>query len=312
MTKLELPKNLKLDLKKYRDLRYGENPHQQSAFYTLDENPGFEQLWGIELSHNNLGDANHAWRLVSDFEEPTVAIIKHGNPSGITSRDKVEEAFKLSYEADSVSAFGGIIATNRPPTLEMIEAMHGIFFELLVAPDFSPEVLERLKVRSQKMRVIKAQKPPQLLEFTRVFNGYLVQTPDAISESKSKWKVESGGEPTDELWADMEFAWKVVKHVKSNAIVIAKDKIMVGMGTGQPNRVNSVKLALDQAKERSKGAVLASDAFFPFEDNVLTAADAGVKVILQPGGSVNDEAVVAAAKKRNMTMVFTGVRHFKH
>ena len=162
------------------------------------------------------------------------------------------------------------------------------------------------------MRVVKAKKPTRRLELTRVFDGYLVQTPDDISESVGKWNVVCGDKPQKEVDDDMEFAWRVVKHVKSNAIVIVKDKIMVGMGTGQPNRVNSVRLALEQAKKRSKGAVLASDAFFPFSDNVVTAAEAGVKVILQPGGSVNDEEVINAAKKHRMTMVFTGVRHFKH
>src|SRR3989338_4186062 len=197
MNRLYLPKELILKLKKFRDMRYGENPHQKSAFYLEDvKNPGYRQLAGIDLSHNNLGDANHAWRLVSEFEEPTVAIIKHGNPSGIASRTDLASAYSLAYEADSVSAFGGIIAVNKPPTLEMIEAMSGIFFELLVAPSFSKEVLERLKKRSLKMRVIKAQKPPQLLEFTRVFNGYLIQTPDAIDEHSCKWEVKSGDKPT--------------------------------------------------------------------------------------------------------------------
>lgn len=293
-------------------MRYGENPHQKSAFYLTDSNPGFRQLLGIELSHNNLGDANQAWRLVSEFDEATVAIIKHGNPSGIATRTSLAEAFALAYAADSVSAFGGIIAVNREPTVEMIEAMHGIFFELLVAPNFSKNTLERLAKRSSKMRVIKAQKPPAQLEFTRVFGGYLVQTPDNIAESKSKWKVVSGKKPNKSAFSDMEFAWKVVKHVRSNAIVIVKDKIMVGMGTGQPNRVNSVKLALAQAKNRAKGTVLASDAFFPFADNVQLAAKAGVEIILQPGGSIHDEDVIAAAKASKITMVFTGVRHFKH
>lgn len=313
MPKLDLPKQLNIKLTKYTDLRYGENPHQKSAFYLEDpKNPGFELLWGITLSHNNLGDANHAWRLVSDFAEPTVAIIKHGNPSGITSSEDVAKAFKMAFNADSVSAFGGIIAVNRPPTIKMIEEMRGIFFELLVAPDFSSEVLERLKKRSSKMRVIKAAKPPRLLEFTRVFNGYLVQTPDEIQESKSKWKVVSGKVASEQVWRDLEFTWTVVKHVKSNAIVIAKNTSMLGMGTGQPNRVNSVKLAMGQAKEKAKGAVLASDAFFPFPDNVELAAKAGIAVIIQPGGSINDDAVIAAAKKHGVTMVFTGVRHFKH
>ncbi len=313
MNKLKLDKNLTLKLSKFSDLRYGENPHQQSAYYVSDlKDPGYELLWGIELSHNNLGDANHAWRLVCDFAEPTVAIIKHGNPSGITSSRDLVEAFRRAYQADNVSAFGGIIAVNREPTLEMIEAMRGIFFELIVAPDYSVEVLERLKRRSSKMRVVKAQKPPRQLEFTRVFNGYLVQTPDDISESKQKWKVKSGRRPPAKVFRDMEFAWKVVKHVRSNAIVIAKDKSMLGMGTGQPNRVNSVKLALAQAKDRVKGAVLASDAFFPFPDNVELAAKAGISYIMQPGGSINDKAVIDAAKKYKVTMMFTGVRHFKH
>lgn len=313
MPKLTLPKELKIVLHKYADLRYGENPHQKSAFYLTDpKNPGYELLSGIPLSHNNLGDANHAWRLVCDFVKPTVAIIKHGNPSGIASRNNLSHAFGHAYNADKVSAFGGIIAVNQPPTLEMIEKMKGIFFELLVAPDYSPEVLQRLKKRSAKMRVVKAQRPPGLLEFTRVFNGYLIQTPDNVKESRKDWKVVSGKVASAQTWADLEFTWTVVKHVKSNAIVIAKNESLLGMGTGQPNRVNSVKLAMNQAKERTVGAVLASDAFFPFPDNVDLAAKAGISVIIQPGGSIHDEDVIAAAKKHKMTMVFTGVRHFKH
>lgn len=313
MPKLDLPKGLNVKLHKYTDLRYGENPHQKSAFYLEDvKNPGYELLSGIPLSHNNLGDANHAWRLVCDFEKPTVAIIKHGNPSGIASRNNLAHAFSHAYGADTVSAFGGIIAVNEPPSVAMVEKMKGIFFELLVAPDYSREVLERLKKRSQKMRVIKAQKPPGLLEFTRVFNGYLIQTPDDIKEKRNSWRVVCGRVASEQTWTDLEFCWKVVKHVKSNAIVIAKDECLLGMGTGQPNRVNSVKLALSQAKGKTKGAVLASDAFFPFRDNIELAAKHGISVIIQPGGSIHDEDVIAAAKKHKMTMVFTGVRHFKH
>ena len=322
MQKLDLPKNLNLKLKKYKDLRYGENPHQKSAYYLQDEEPGYRQLAGIALSHNNLGDANHAWRLVLEFWEPTVAIIKHGNPSGITSRDDLREAYQLAYEADSVSAFGGIIAVNRPPTLAMVLAMRGVFYELIVAPDFDKKIIEALVKKSKKLRVVKADKPPRQLEFTRVFNGYLVQTPDDIVEFESqpkagpplagKWKMMTGSRPTQKQFDDLEFAWKVVKHVRSNAIVVVRDKIMIGMGTGQPNRVNSVKLALTQAKDRARGAVLASDAFFPFADNVELAAKAGISVIIQPGGSIHDKDVIAAAKKHKMTMVFTGVRHFKH
>src|SRR3989344_4913672 len=175
---MDLPSNLNINLKKVKDMRYGENPHQTSAFYVEDGKTGFEQLWGIELSHNNIGDANHAWKLVCEFKNPTVAVIKHANPSGITSRDNLTEAFNMAYAADSISAFGGIVAINREPTLDMIEAMRGKFFELMVAPKYSPKILERLKKRSAKMRVVKADKPAKLMEFTRAFGGYLVQTSD--------------------------------------------------------------------------------------------------------------------------------------
>jgi len=320
-----LPDDLNIKLRKDRNLRYGENPHQRSAFYIGDGRPGFEQLWGIELSHNNIGDANHAWKLVLEFERPTVAIIKHANPSGIASRKNLTEAFNMAFAADPVSAFGGIVAINCEPTLLMIEAMRGKFFELMVAPKFSERILERLKKRSTKMRVVRADKPAKLLEFTRAFGGYLVQTADEVKESKSKWKVVSGKNPSSKTWDDLEFVWKVVKHVKSNAIVIAKGENMLGMGTGQPNRVNSTMLALHQAqsrkpedgnwsitKDKTTGAVMASDAFFPFPDNVELAARAGISAIISPGGSINDEAVIAASKKHGITMVFTGVRHFKH
>ncbi len=309
---MDLPKELNLKLKKFRDLRYGENPHQKSAFYLTDSDPGYVQLAGIDLSHNNLGDANHAWRLVCEFREPTVAIIKHGNPSGIAARADLAAAYMLAFEADSVSAFGGIIAVNRPPTLEMVRVMEGLFFELIVAPDFSMEVVEELTKRRKKLRVVKAEKPPKQLEFTRVFNGYLVQTPDVIVEDPKNWKVVCGEKPDKKRIEDMEFAWKVVKHVRSNAIVIVNDKVMVGMGTGQPNRVNSVKLAINQARGKAENAVLASDAFFPFPDNIDLAAEAGVSLIMQPGGSIRDDEVITQAKKHKLTMVFTGVRHFKH
>ena len=323
---MDLLKDLKVNLKKHKDMRYGENPHQKSAFYVDSGKPGFSQLWGIELSHNNIGDANQAWKLVLEFNKPTVAIIKHANPSGITSREDLTEAFNLAYAADSVSAFGGIVAVNCEPTLDMIEAMKGKFFELMVAPKFSAPILERLKKRSAKMRVVRADKPAKLLEFTRAFGGYLVQTADNIDESPKTWKVVSGKNPNARTTADLEFAWKVVKHVKSNAIVLAKEENMLGMGTGQPNRVNSTMLAMHQAQGRlpedknwsvlkhknTVGAVMASDAFFPFPDNVKLAAAAGISAIISPGGSINDDKVIEEAKKNGITMVFTGVRHFKH
>ncbi|KKT80780.1 MAG: Bifunctional purine biosynthesis protein PurH [Candidatus Azambacteria bacterium GW2011_GWA1_44_9] len=217
---MDLPKDLNLNLKKYRDMRYGENPHQKSAFYLAGKSPGYEQLWGIELSHNNIGDANQAWSLVLEFEKPTVAIIKHANPSGITSRSSLTEAFRMACGADSTSAFGGIVAVNRLPTVEMIEAMRGIFFELIIAPYYTDEVIERLKKRSAKMRVIRASKLPKQLEFTRAFSGYLVQTGDDVDESPKRWKVVTGKKLSKKVTCDCEFAWKVVKHVKSNAVVV--------------------------------------------------------------------------------------------
>ena len=310
---MDLPKDLNLTLKKYKVLRYGENPHQQAAFCVDgSKSPGFEKLWGIDLSYNNLDDAYGAWKLVSDFNTPTVAIIKHGNPSGIASRENPLEAFNLAFEADQVSAYGGIVATNVSPTIETIEAMSGKFFELMIAPGYSKEVLTRLEKRSAKMRVIRADLPKDDFEIKRIFKGFLVQTPDTVQGSKSKWKVVSGSRPSAKVYEDLEMAWKVVKHVKSNAIVVVSDLVMVGMGTGQPNRVNSVKLALGQAGKRARGAVLASDAFFPFEDSVDLAAASGISTIIQPGGSINDERVIADAKKHGIVMIFTGVRHFKH
>ncbi len=323
---MNFKKDLSLNLKKIKDLRYGENPHQSSAFFTEGGKAGFEQLWGIELSHNNIADAHQAWKLVGEFSVPTLAIIKHANPCGLASRKNLVEAFELAFSADSVSAFGGIVALNVPPTLELIDAMRGKFFELMIAPNYSDEVLERLKKRSAKMRVVKAEKLKSKLEPARAFGGYLVQTADDIAENSKKWKVVSGKKPGEKVLADLEFAWKVCKHVKSNAVVIAKDGVMLGMGTGQPNRVNSTMLALRQAQgglpdeqgwkikkdKKTIGAVLASDAFFPFADNVKLAVMGGIGAIVQPGGSIRDEEVIAEAKNLGVTMVFTGLRHFRH
>lgn len=309
---MKLPKSLNLKLRKFQDLRYGENPHQKSGFYVDGKSVGFKQLWGLTLSYNNLEDAYGAWRLVSDFKEPTVAIIKHGNPSGIATRKNLVEAYELAYDADQVSAFGGIVALNRGPTLEMIEEMRGKFYELIIAPDYSKKVFERLKKRSNKMRVIRAKKPNSEMEVKRIFEGFLVQSPDDVKESPYRWKVVSGKKPGKKILDDCVFANKIVKHVKSNAIVIANNLALCGVGIGQPNRVNSVNLATKQAGKKTKGAIMASDAFFPFDDNVKLAAKKGISVILQPGGSIRDEEVIATAKKLGISMIFTGVRHFRH
>jgi len=309
---MKLPKKINITLNKLQDLRYGENPHQKGGFYLDGKSADFEKLLGIDLSYNNLEDAYLAWSLVSDFKESTVAIIKHGNPSGIAARTNLARAFKLAYEADSVSAYGGIVALNREPTLDLIEAMKGMFFELMIAPEYSTQVIERLKVRSKKMRVIRAKKPKGVFEIKHVFGGYLVQSSDDNSESVSKWKVVSGRKPLANTIQDCQFAWKIVKHVKSNAIVIAHDLVMLGVGIGQPNRVNSVILATKQAGVKTKGAILASDAFFPFDDNIKLAHKYGISVIIQPGGSIRDKEVIKTAKKLGMTMIFTNIRHFKH
>ena len=314
----ELPDRLTISLDKVAGLRYGENPHQSGALYApagagLSGIAGARQLHGRELSYNNLMDADAAWRTVSDFAEPTVAVVKHNNPCGLASRDSVAEAYQLAYEGDTVSAFGGIVAVNRRLDAAMAQAMDPIFYEVVIAPGYDDDALAILQ-RKRNLRILTVGDAPAsaALDLRPIAGGMLVQGADDIAEDPSEWKTVTEREPSAEERQDLAFAWKAAKHIKSNAIVFARDRALVGMGAGQPNRVVSVHLSQRIAGDKATGAVLASDAFFPFPDNIELAAEAGITAIAQPGGSVRDEEVIAAADQAGLAMVFTGVRHFRH
>ena len=313
------PQELTLGLEKLYELRYGENPHQQGALYALATErgglAGAQQLHGRELSFNNLVDASAAWAAVSDFAEPAVAVIKHTNPCGLAVHADMAEAYRRAYQGDTVSAYGGIVAFNRPVTEEAAKAIAPVFYEVVVAPEFHPQALETFK-KKRNLRVLAVPAQEGLagksLEVRQIGGGVLVQTTDDLKEDPSEWKTVTQRQPTPGQMEDMAFAWRVAKHVKSNAIVLAKDRMLLGMGAGQPNRVTSVRLAAQAAGEGAADSVLASDAMFPFADNVEEAARAGVSAIVQPGGSIRDQEVIEAADRLGLAMVFTGVRHFRH
>ena len=315
----ELPDGLNLAFHKVSTLRYGENPHQEGALYLPALGSGgvarAEQLHGRELSYNNLMDADAAWAAASDFDEPTVAVIKHTNPCGLASGDDQADAYRRAYEGDPVSAFGGIVAFNRPVTADAAQAMKGIFYEVAIAPDYEDEALEVLRKR-KNLRILKVApldaEGVNALGFRPISGGLLAHTQDTIAEDPSLWKPVTERKPTAEEMESMVFAWKAAKHVKSNAITLAKGKTLLGMGAGQPNRVNSVRLALQAAGDKALGSTLASDAMFPFPDGIEVAAEGGVTAVAQPGGSIRDEEVIAVTNKLNIAMVFTGVRHFRH
>ena len=314
----QLPDKLTISLGKVSGLRYGENPHQSGALYApaggaLGGIAGATQLHGRELSYNNLMDADAAWRTVSDFAEPTVAVVKHNNPCGLASRASIAEAYELAYEGDTVSAFGGIVAINRTVDATTAQAMDPIFYEVVIAPGYDDDALAILqKKRNLRILTIGGTPAGTALDLRPISGGMLVQGADGIAEDPDEWKTVTERQPSADEKQDLAFAWKAAKHIKSNAIVFAKGRALVGMGAGQPNRVVSVHLSQRIAGDRAKGAVLASDAFFPFPDNIELAAEAGITAIAQPGGSVRDEEVIAAADKAGLAMVFTGVRHFRH
>ncbi|MDA1218167.1 MAG: bifunctional phosphoribosylaminoimidazolecarboxamide formyltransferase/IMP cyclohydrolase [Chloroflexi bacterium] len=314
----DLPDNLAIGLTKVAGLRYGENPHQRGALYTLSGKSSggiasAQQLHGRELSFNNLMDADAAWRTVSDYADPTVAVIKHANPCGLATDDDLTKAYQRAYEGDSISAFGGIVGYNRTVTAAAAEAMGPVFYEVVVAPGYEPAALEILeKKRNLRILSVEQESGATAYDVRPLTGGILVQTPDVIDEDPAAWQVVTQRAPTEAELEDLAFAWTAAKHIKSNAIVFAKNRALVGMGAGQPNRVVSVHLSQRTAGEKAKGSVLASDAFFPFPDNIELAAEAGVTAIVQPGGSIRDEEVIAAADKHNLAMVFTGVRHFRH
>lgn len=314
------PANFILNGEKVQDLRYGENPHQGAAFYRLPSPPpgslaGARQLQGKELSYNNLMDLDAAWNLACDFKEPVVAIIKHTNPCGVARAATPAAAYRLAYAADPVSAFGGIVACNRPVDGEMAGAMAEIFLEAVIAPFFTPEALAILKSKPNLRLLAAGEKAgyrTQEYQVRPVSGGFLVQEPDYHILDPEHLKVVTTRKPEAGEMEDLRFAWQVVKHVKSNAIVVAKDSVTLGVGAGQMNRVGAARIALEQAGARAKGAVLASDAFFPFSDTVEQAAAAGIAAIIQPGGSIRDEESIKAADAAGIAMVFTGVRHFRH
>ncbi|MFQ6027237.1 MAG: bifunctional phosphoribosylaminoimidazolecarboxamide formyltransferase/IMP cyclohydrolase, partial [Dehalococcoidia bacterium] len=316
-----LPDRLNFSLNKVTGLRYGENPHQQGGLYVsaTGATGGIarsEQLHGRDLSYNNLMDADAAWRAVSDYAEPTAVVVKHANPCGLASHEDLSEAYQRAYEGDTVSAFGGIVGYNRRVTAAAAQAMNPVFYEVVVAPGYEPGALEILqKKRNLRILAVTPALPGSsetTYDLRPITGGVLVQTPDDIVEDSAGWKTVTNRVPTTAELADLAFAWKAVKHIKSNAIVFAKDRTLMGMGAGQPNRVVSVHLSQRIGGNKSQGSVLASDAFFPFPDNIDLAAEAGITVIVQPGGSIRDEEVIEAANKYDMAMVFTDVRHFRH
>ena len=311
-----LPQEFLGAYEKVSDLRYGENPHQKAAFYREFGKPsgmgGMHQLHGKELSYNNIVDMEAAWNMVWEFSEPAACIIKHTNPCGAAVGVDVHEAYVRAYEADSTSAFGGIVAVNRPVDIDTAEEMSKIFLEVIMAPRFDEAALSLLE-KKKNIRLIVLDKPDtHQMVLKKVSGGLLVQEEDSIVEDESTYEVVTKVEPTKEQWEALRFAWKLVKHVKSNAIVVTSSHQTLGVGAGQMNRVGSAHIALTQAGEAAKGAVLSSDAFFPFGDTVETAAAHGISAIIQPGGSIRDEESIKAADEAGIAMVFTHIRHFKH
>ncbi len=311
-----LPAELTLSWKKAQALRYGENPHQKAALYgTFHEH--FEQLQGKELSYNNILDITSATYLIGEFERPTVAILKHTNPCGVASADTLEEAWEKAYATDRQAPFGGIIIVNQTLGGELAKTIAEIFTEVIIAPRFSDEALAIFsKKKNLRLMIAKGGIGADALQEIRsVVGGVLVQDRDRSQDNVRNFKVVTKREPTPEEWAGMLFGWKVGKHVKSNSIVYVRGEQTLGVGAGQMARVDSSRIAVWKAGEAGldlKGSVVASEALFPFADGLIAAADAGATAAIQPGGSVRDAEVIAAADERGMAMVFTGVRHFKH
>jgi phosphoribosylaminoimidazolecarboxamide formyltransferase/IMP cyclohydrolase len=315
------PKQLPLSLTKIQDLRYGENPHQSAAFYAEGSSSepsvaNAKQLWGKELSFNNIIDIDAALEIIKDFIEPAAVVIKHTNPCGTAIADNITEAYKRAYAADPLSAFGGIVGLSMPVNVDTASELAGTFLEAVIAPGYSPEALEVLKTK-KNLRVLsvtdwKNGYTPSGFDMKKVTGGMLIQDRDTLAFDRSAAKVVTEAQPDERDWCDLAFAWKMVKHLKSNAILLAADGVTVGVGVGQMSRVDAAELAVKKAQGRAEGAVMASDAFFPFRDAIDAAAAAGIRAIIQPGGSIRDEEVIAAANEHGITMVFTGYRHFKH
>ena len=314
-----LPQTITLTAELVQPLRYGENPHQEAGWYRWQgAKPAFELKQGKALSYNNLVDVTAAWQMPREVEAPCVAIVKHTNPCGMAIGADVLDAFDRALACDPVSAFGSIIACNRPLDLAFVQRLGKLFVEVLVAPGITDEALALMAKTKRNCRVLVANPlelgpaAPAGVVLRSTQDGLLVQTEDADSTAPETWQLATEAAPTTQQQADMAFAWRVVKHVKSNAIVLVKDGATVGIGAGQTSRVGSVQIAVAQAGDKARGAALASDAFFPFEDGVEVAAAAGVTAFIQPGGSKRDPEVVAAANRLGVSMRMTGARHFKH
>lgn len=315
-----LPRTLHLALERTEILRYGENPHQQGARYRFIGGTSWwdtmTQHGGKALSYLNLYDTEAAWRLVHRYDDPACVVVKHANPCGVAigtdGDDRIADAYVKANACDPVSAFGGIVAVNRTVTQAMAEPLSRVFTEVVVAPGFDDEALHTL-LEKKNMRVITAESPAEWpFDLKPLDGGYVIQQPDPVSLDRADWRVVTEAQPTDEQWADLVFAWGVCAAVTSNAIVYAKDRQAFGIGAGQQNRLDSARIAAERSAGRAEGGVCASDAFFPFRDGLDATAAAGISAVIQPGGSVRDDEVIAAANEHGIAMVFTNERHFRH
>jgi phosphoribosylaminoimidazolecarboxamide formyltransferase/IMP cyclohydrolase len=317
----DYPEVLTLQFHKLQDLRYGENPHQSAAFYR-DARPAagalanYRQAQGKELSYNNIADADAAWECVKQFEEPACVIVKHANPCGVAIASSLRQAYEHAFATDAVSAFGGILAFNRPLDRPTAEALGKQFAEVIIAPELSREASAVLAAKANlRVLTVALAHEAQAQDYKRIGGGLLVQTSDAKPIRRSELRVATRRQPNEQEWSDLLFAWRVAKFVKSNAIVFARGGATLGVGAGQMSRVDSVRIAALKAQAAQfslAGAAVASDAFFPFRDGVDVLAQAGAAAVIQPGGSVRDDEVIAAADEHGIAMVFTGVRHFRH
>jgi len=312
------PEKLSIKYQKVDDLRYGENPHQAAALYESvskqNKDPAVIQLHGKPLSYNNILDADVAWNLVSEFKECTFAVVKHNNPCGVSSNKNPDKAYIQAYNGDPLSAFGGVVATNHTVSASVANAMAKIFYEIIIAPEFTPEALAILTQKKNLRILVRALEKlgSGTGELRQISSGALLQTADNIEESMEDWQVATFRKPTKQEKKDLEFAWIVSKHVKSNAITVAKSGKILGIGAGQPSRVGSVDIALNKAGKLGKGSVMASDAFFPFADSIEKAASSGISAIAEPGGSIRDQEIIDRANELGLSVLFTGIRHFKH
>ena len=312
------PSEISIGLNKIDDLRYGEYPHQTGSVYSNFLGTGgvvnSRQVHGMPMSYTNYLDADAAWTTVNSFEQNACVIVKHTNPCGIALDNQQSSAFEKAFEGDSVSAYGGIVGFNNLVELDTANSMKGILFDIIIAPSYSEEALQVLQKR-KRTRILIAEKPQGInsdINFRTISGGYLVQSNNDLYEDPSNWNIVSKRHPTEKEFKDLTFAWKCLKHIKSNSIVLAKNDTLTGMGAGQPNRVVSIHLALRIAGEKAIGSCLASDAFMPFADNIEMAHQGGIKAVIQPGGSIRDDDVINAVNEFDMAMIFTGTRHFTH